>query len=118
MNTVRDPITEERRAYPRVEVNNHKCRRCFYCVQLCPAKAIKLEKESIRIIPERCILCGNCITACPHQAMAYESDAGTVRRSIEANENVVAFIDPAFPAVFDSVSPGQLSFALKELGFS
>lgn len=118
MNTVRDPITEERRTYPRVEVNNHKCRRCFYCVQLCPAKAIKLEKESIRIIPERCILCGNCITACPHQAMAYESDAGTVRRSIEANENVVACIDPAFPAVFDSVSPGQLSFALKELGFS
>ena len=118
MNALRDLMTEERRVGPRVEVNNRKCRRCFYCVQLCPAKAIKLEKESIRIIPERCILCGNCITACPHQAMTYESDAKTVRRSIEANENIVACLDPAFPAVFDSVSPGQLAFALKALGFS
>ncbi len=117
MNALRDLMTEERRVGPRLEVNNRKCRRCFYCVQLCPAKAIKFEKESIRIIPERCILCGNCITACPHQAMTYESDAENVRRSIEANENIVACLDPAFPAVFDSVSPGQLTFALKALGF-
>jgi ferredoxin len=56
METIRELMTEKCRGGSRVEVNNRKCRRCFYCVQLCPAKAIKLEKESIRIIPERCIL--------------------------------------------------------------
>jgi len=117
MNTVRDLKSEHCRGDSRVEVNNRKCRRCFYCVQLCPAKAIKLEKESIRIIPERCILCGNCITGCPHRAMTYQSDAGTVRNLIEANENVVACLDPAFPAVLDNVSPWGFSYALKALGF-
>ncbi|MDD3846731.1 MAG: [Fe-Fe] hydrogenase large subunit C-terminal domain-containing protein [Syntrophorhabdaceae bacterium] len=110
-------MSEQGRENSRVEVNNRKCRRCFYCVQLCPAKAIKLEKESIRIIPERCILCGNCITGCPHRAMTYQSDASAVRDLIEANENVVACLDPAFPAVLDNVTPWGFSYALKALGF-
>ena len=117
MNTVRDLMTQECRGNSRVEVNNRKCRRCFYCVQLCPAKAIKLEKESIRIIPDRCILCGNCITGCPHRAMTYQSDASVVRDLIKENENVVACIDPAFPAVLDNVTPWGFSYALKALGF-
>ncbi|MBP7529513.1 MAG: 4Fe-4S dicluster domain-containing protein [Syntrophorhabdaceae bacterium] len=117
MNTVRDLMTQEYRGDSRVEVNNRKCRRCFYCVQLCPAKAIKLEKESIRIIPDRCILCGNCITGCPHRAMTYQSDASVVRDLIKENENVVACIDPAFPAVLDNVTPWGFSYALKALGF-
>lgn len=117
MNTVRDLMTQECRGDSRVEVNNRKCRRCFYCVQLCPAKAIKLEKESIRIIPDRCILCGNCITGCPHRAMTYQSDANVVRDLIKENENVVACIDPAFPAVLDNVTPWGFSYALKALGF-
>ncbi len=118
MKAASDLITEERRGNHKVEVNNRKCRRCLYCVQLCPAKAIKLEKDSIRIIPDRCILCGNCITGCPHSAMTYESDLAAVKRSIAAKEQIVACLDPAFPAVFDNVSPGQLSAALKALGFS
>jgi nitrogen-specific signal transduction histidine kinase/Fe-S-cluster-containing hydrogenase component 2 len=117
MNTVRELMTEKCRAGSRVEVNNRKCRRCFYCVQLCPAKAIKLEKESIRIIPERCILCGNCITGCPHRAMTYQSDAAIVRALIDSNEEVVACLDPSFPAFLELVSPGGFSYALKALGF-
>ena len=117
MNTVRELMTEKCRGGSRVEVNNRKCRRCFYCVQLCPAKAIKLEKESIRIIPERCILCGNCITGCPHRAMTYQSDAAIVKALIESNEDVVACLDPSFPAFLENVSPGGFSYALKALGF-
>ena len=118
MNAVHDLTTEERRGNYRVEVNNRECRRCFYCVQLCPAKAIKLEKNSIRIIPERCILCGNCITACPHQAMTYNSSLLAVKKSIAEGQKIVACVDPAFPAVFENVTPGQLCSALKALGFS
>ncbi|MHB8108882.1 MAG: [Fe-Fe] hydrogenase large subunit C-terminal domain-containing protein [Syntrophorhabdaceae bacterium] len=110
-------MTEHFRGNCRIVVNNRKCRRCFYCVQLCPAKAIKLEKESIRIIAERCILCGNCITGCPHRAMTYQSDAAIVKKLIEANENVIACLDPAFPAFLESVTPGGFSYALKALGF-
>ncbi len=117
MNTVRELMTGKCRGGSRVEVNNRKCRRCFYCVQLCPAKAIKLEKESIRIIPERCILCGNCITGCPHRAMTYQSDAAIVKALIESNEEVIACLDPSFPAFLETVSPGGFSYALKALGF-
>ena len=117
MDTVREPMREKRRGGSRVEVNNRKCRRCFYCVQLCPAKAIKLEKESIRIIEERCILCGNCITGCPHRAMTYQSDASAVKALIESNEEVVACVDASFPAFLELVSPGGFSYALKALGF-
>ena len=117
METVRELMTEKCRGGSRVEVNNRKCRRCFYCVQLCPAKAIKLEKESIRIMPERCILCGNCITGCPHRAMTYQSDAAMVKMLIESNEEVVACLDPAFPAFLENVTPGGFSYALKALGF-
>lgn len=118
MNTLRDPIAEEHREAYRVEVNNRTCRRCLYCVQLCPAKAIKLEKESIRIIPERCILCGNCLTGCPHHAMTYESDLRAVRRALAAKKPVVACLDPAFPAILENLSPGQFSAGLKALGFN
>ncbi len=117
MNTVREPITEKCRGGSRVVVNNRKCRRCFYCVQLCPAKAIKLEKESIRIMSERCILCGNCITGCPHRAMTYQSDASIVKALLGSDEEVVACLDPAFPAFLESVTPGGFSYALKALGF-
>jgi signal transduction histidine kinase len=49
--------------------------------------------------------------------MTYQSDASVVRDLIKENENVVACIDPAFPAVLDNVTPWGFSYALKALGF-
>jgi signal transduction histidine kinase len=49
--------------------------------------------------------------------MTYQSDANVVRDLIKENENVVACIDPAFPAVLDNVTPWGFSYALKALGF-
>ncbi len=118
MNKAQHPISQEKSDLYGIDVNNRKCRRCLYCVQLCPAKAIKLEKESIRIIPERCILCGSCISACPHQAMSYRSGLSDVKKIFLTNEKTIACLDPAFPAVFDIGTPRQLVTALKKLGFS
>jgi len=99
------------------KVNVSKCRKCSYCIQICPAKAIKLGKDSIKIFLERCIFCGSCITACPQHALGYESAIEKVKELLSENEKTVACIDPAFPAMHDIGSARQLVTALKSVGF-
>ncbi|MCX5805836.1 MAG: ATP-binding protein [Proteobacteria bacterium] len=104
--------------YSDISINNNKCRRCFYCIQICPAKAIRVEKNSIKIIPERCILCGSCVTACPRQALDYKSGLGHVVKLLTDNEKTIACLDPAFPADLNMCTPGQLATTLKKIGFT
>jgi signal transduction histidine kinase len=87
-------------------------------VLLCPAKAIKLEKDTIRIISERCILCGSCITGCPQQAMSFDRGLNTAKKLLSSGAKTIVCVDPAFPAVFDMQHPRQLVTALKMLGFT
>lgn len=101
-----------------INVNNRKCRLCSYCIQICPAKAIKLEKDNIKIIPERCVMCGSCITACPQQAFSYKNALDRVKASFFNNGKTIACLDPAFPAVLDVGTPRQLVTALKKIGFT
>lgn len=101
-----------------IDVNRRKCRRCSYCIQICPAKAIKLEKDNITIIPERCIFCGSCITACPQQALNCRSGLDVVRGFLRNKEKTIACLDPAFPAALDAGTPRQLVSALKRTGFT
>ncbi|MCX5804067.1 MAG: ATP-binding protein [Proteobacteria bacterium] len=101
-----------------INVNNRKCRLCSYCIQICPAKAIKLEKDNIEIIPERCVMCGSCITACPQQAFSYKNALDRVKAFFFDNEKTIACLDPAFPAVLDVGTPRQLVTALKKIGFT
>jgi len=101
-----------------ISINNNKCRRCFYCIQICPAKAIKVDRNSIKIIPERCILCGSCITSCPRQALDYKSGLDHVKKLLSDKEPVIACLDPAFPADLNMCSPGQLATTLKTIGFT
>ena len=101
-----------------ISVNNRKCRLCSYCIQICPAKAIKLEKDNIKIIPERCVMCGSCITACPQQAFSYRNTLDRVKASFFNNGKTIACLDPAFPAVLDVGTPRQLVTALKKIGFT
>jgi len=101
-----------------INVNNRKCRLCSYCIQICPAKAIKLEKDNIKIIPERCVMCGSCITACPQQAFSYKNALDRVKAFFFNNRKTIACLDPAFPAVLDVGTPRQLVTALKKIGFT
>jgi signal transduction histidine kinase/NAD-dependent dihydropyrimidine dehydrogenase PreA subunit len=101
-----------------IKVNNSRCRRCSYCIQICPAKAIKLDKDTIEILPQRCILCGSCITECPHGAVAYESGLAQVKSLVEGGARTIACLDPSFPAAFDGGTARQLVSALKMLGFT
>lgn len=101
-----------------IEISHRKCRLCFLCIQICPAKAIKLEKDTLRILPERCVLCGSCLRSCPQQALSYRSGLEKVKRFLADRERVVAILDPAFPAVFEAASPRQTATALKQIGFT
>ena len=87
-------------------------------MQICPAKAIKLEKDTLRILPERCVLCGSCLKACPQQALSYQSGYERVKELLADKENIVAVLDPAFPAVFEGASPRQIVTMLKGAGFT
>ncbi len=99
-------------------VDNGKCRRCMHCIQACPAKAIKFERETVKIISERCILCGNCISSCPQQAVDYRSGLDNVVRLLSQGERTIACLDPAFPAILNMCTPGQLVTLLKKIGFT
>jgi signal transduction histidine kinase/iron only hydrogenase large subunit-like protein len=99
-------------------VDNAKCRRCMHCIQTCPSKAIKFERETIKIISERCILCGNCIASCPQQAVDYKSGLDNVTKLLSRGERTIACLDPAFPAILNMCTPGQLVTLLKKIGFT
>jgi two-component system NtrC family sensor kinase len=101
-----------------IEISHRKCRLCFFCIQICPAKAIKLEKDTLRILPERCVRCGSCLRACPQQALSYRSGYGRVKEFLANKERIVGVLDPAFPAVFEFASPRQTVTALKQVGFT
>jgi signal transduction histidine kinase/iron only hydrogenase large subunit-like protein len=94
-----------------------RCRRCLYCLQHCPAKAIKLEENNIKVIAERCVLCGSCIKACPHHAMDYKSALDRVTDYL-STEKTIACVDPSFPAALEHSTPRQMVTAIKRLGFT
>ncbi len=102
----------------QINVLTRKCRRCYSCIQICPAKAIKREKGTIKIIHDRCILCGSCIKTCPQKALFYTSGLFQVKEFLDNNERTIACLDPTFPGVLDRGTPRQLVTALKKVGFA
>jgi signal transduction histidine kinase/iron only hydrogenase large subunit-like protein len=101
-----------------IDINNRKCRRCSYCVQICPAKAIKLEKDGIRVISERCVLCGGCLRACPQGALTCHGGLAQVKQFFADGTRTIACLDPCFPVERDLGTARQLVTALKQVGFS
>lgn len=45
------------------------CTNCGICVIECPAKTIRKEKETARIVPKGCIECSHCGMVCPANAV-------------------------------------------------
>jgi signal transduction histidine kinase/iron only hydrogenase large subunit-like protein len=103
---------------PSIDINDRRCRHCSHCIQLCPSRAIKVEKHRLKIIPERCIMCGACIRGCPQHALGYQSGLDRVKALIAGGAKTIACLDPSFPAVFDTTGPRQLVTGLKALGFT
>ncbi|MEW6660957.1 MAG: [Fe-Fe] hydrogenase large subunit C-terminal domain-containing protein [Bacillota bacterium] len=93
-----------------------RCRKCYSCVRHCPAKAIKVENDQARIIPELCIACGHCVTVCSQKAKYVHREIDQVRGFL-AGGRAVACLAPAFVAEF---YPHALSLVsgLKRMGFT
>lgn len=55
------------------EVDREKCTGCGACVMGCPASAIELERDGMKVkiicIHEKCISCGSCEELCPEDAV-------------------------------------------------
>jgi two-component system NtrC family sensor kinase len=100
-----------------IDVNNRKCRRCSYCVQICPAKAIKVGKDGFRVIQERCVMCGGCIRACPQGALTYHGGLPHVKEFFAEGTKTIAVLDPSFAVETDLGTPRQVVGILKQIGF-
>ncbi len=101
---------------PVVSTIETKCRRCYSCIRLCPAKAIKFEKGQAKVIAERCIACGNCIQVCPQNAKRVRDGTEHVLSLLQRHP-VIAVVAPSFAAAFKNVRPEQIIAGLKALGF-
>jgi signal transduction histidine kinase/iron only hydrogenase large subunit-like protein len=100
-----------------IDVNNRKCRRCSYCVQICPAKAIKVGKDGFKVIQERCVMCGGCIRACPQGALTYHGGLPHVKEFFAEGTKTIAVLDPSFAVETDLGTPRQVVSVLKQIGF-
>jgi len=73
-------------------------------VRVCPADAVAVEADKVRIVDEACTRCGLCLPACPHEAIiavgdserAYELACGGRATLILSVESAVHFY-PATP---------------------
>src|SRR5205809_6558355 len=52
------------------------CVACLACVRVCPAGAVAVEGQQVRIVDEACTRCGLCLPACPHDAIVAHGDFG------------------------------------------
>lgn len=109
-------------------INCGKCRSaCPYgavlyipvpCEDICPAGAI-IHKDgtSIEIDREKCISCGKCTRACPFGAIVERSHILPVVTALKEGRDMTLLIAPALYSQFPG-SPGQMTAAMKSLGFS
>ena len=106
---------------PLLFVEEDKCTLCYNCVRVCPVKAIevKVEQDTVSIIPNRCVGCGNCYTVCPHDAIKYRSSKQHVTNMLAGPGTKVAIVDPSIAGEFDDISDYRKFIRmLKTLGFT
>ena len=92
------------------------CVACLACVRVCPADAVAVEGERVRIIDESCTRCGTCVPACPHVAIAATGD---LARALDlARDGRAALILSVEAAVhFYPATPEQVVNACYGAGF-
>lgn len=95
-----------------------KCSHCYRCVRTCHVKAITIKDQQAQIIADACILCGDCLNECPQDAKVYLSDLHKVKNWIAAGVPLAVSLAPSYRSLFRYDRPGQVSSALKRLGFT
>src|SRR5213595_641768 len=86
------------------------------CVRVCPAAAIAVEGQQVRIVDDVCTRCGLCLPACPHDAI---TAAGDLTRALElaiaGRAALILSVESA--AYFYPATPEQVVNACYAAGF-
>ncbi len=117
-------------------IDHEKCVSCGRCASVCPYHAIHHhvrpcadacgmhaigsdEHGRAQIDYEKCVSCGQCLVNCPFGAIADKSQIFQVILAINAGEEVIAEVAPAFVGQFGGKgNVEKLREALMELGFA
>lgn len=95
-----------------------QCQDCYKCIRHCPVKAIRVENNHARIIPELCVFCGQCVMDCPTHAKQTRNDIQRARHLLASKEQVFVSLAPSFISEFPEFTPQQLVAAFRKLGFA
>lgn len=92
------------------------CVACLACVRVCPADAVEVEGERVRIVDEACTRCGLCLPACPHEAIVNIGDFGPALESSQSGRSVL-ILSVESAAFFYPATPEQVVNACYAAGF-
>jgi len=93
-----------------------QCVACLACVRVCPASAIAVEGQQVRIVDEVCTRCGLCLPACPHDAIVAQGDlTRALELAIAGGAALILSVESA--AYFYPATPEQLVNACYAAGF-
>jgi diguanylate cyclase (GGDEF)-like protein len=89
---------------------------CLACVRVCPADAVEVVGERVRIVDEACTRCGRCLPACPHEAIIAVGDyARALELSLGGRAVLILSVEAA--AFFYPATPEQVVNACYAAGF-
>lgn len=80
---------ESQKFNPEISYLENRCigkKKCGYCEEICPADAIRFEKDKAQIDFQRCRACQDCAQACPAGAMKTEGKIYTIEELINIVE--------------------------------
>ncbi|MBN2597161.1 MAG: 4Fe-4S binding protein [Marinifilaceae bacterium] len=101
-----------------VYTEQNDCQDCYKCIRECKLKAIKVVNNSAQILHDDCIYCGTCTLICPVNAKKVRDDVKKVKGLLKRSPKVIVSLAPSFVTEFPNLSDGQITAALKSLGFA
>jgi ferredoxin len=61
-----------------LQLDRQLCGECGGCVAVCPAGALELFADGLKIKYQLCTLCEDCVTFCPTGALLIEGKDGKI----------------------------------------
>jgi len=97
-------------------VDPDHCVTCLACVRVCPADAVAVAIDKVRIVDEACTRCGLCLPACPHGAIVALGDyAKALDLAAGGRGTLILSVESA--AYFYPATPEQVVNACYQAGF-